>query len=115
MEHLLVYMTAPEEETARRIAGIVVRERLAAGANILGGVFSIYWWQGKVEETGEAICLLQTTSRLFAALETRIRDLHPYETPCIVAVPAPYGSAPYLRWLEEETIHIPPARIAGKE
>ena len=105
MQHLFVYMTAPDRDTAHRIAAVLVRERLAACANILDGADSIYWWQGVLEEAREAVCVLKTTDRAFPALEARARQLHPYETPCIVALPLAFGSAPFLRWIEEETTH----------
>jgi periplasmic divalent cation tolerance protein len=107
MEHLFVYMTAPDRETAARIAGMLVRERLAACANILNPGLSLYWWQGRVQEAEETICVFKTTRRAFAALEARVRELHPYVTPCVVALPIELGSAPFLNWLEEETRTLP--------
>jgi periplasmic divalent cation tolerance protein len=107
MEHLFVYMTAPDGETAGRIARVLVEERLAACANILGSVASLYWWQDRMEEARETACILKTTGEAFAALEARVREIHPYETPCVVALPIALGSAPFLRWLEEETRPLP--------
>jgi periplasmic divalent cation tolerance protein len=112
MEHVFVYMTAPDRETAGRIARILLEERLAACVNILNPVASMYWWQGVIEEAQETVCIFKTTRIAFAALEARARDLHPYETPCVVALPINLGSASFLRWLEEETASpsgIPPA------
>jgi periplasmic divalent cation tolerance protein len=107
MEYLFVYMTAPDRETAERIARVIVEERLAACANILNPILSLYWWRGRLEETKEAVCVFKTTGEAFAALEARVRELHPYETPCVVALPIAIGSAPFLRWLEEETKPLP--------
>jgi periplasmic divalent cation tolerance protein len=107
MEYLFVYMTAPDRETALKIAGIIVGERLAACANILNPILSLYWWRGRLEEAEEAVCVFKTTREAFAALESRVRDVHPYETPCLVALPIALGSAPFLRWLEEETNPLP--------
>ncbi len=107
MGHLFIYMTAPDRGTARNIARILVRERLAACANIVDTVESVYWWHGVLEEANECVCIFKTTAKRFAALEKRIRELHPYETPCIVALPVVFGSLPYLRWIEEETEEAP--------
>lgn len=104
MQHLFVYMTAPDKETAGSIARVLVQERLAACANILDGATSLYWWKGEIEEARECLCVLKTTDASFPALEARVRELHPYETPCIVALPISFGSAPFLRWIEEETV-----------
>jgi periplasmic divalent cation tolerance protein len=103
MEHLFVYMTMPNRETAGQIARVLVEERLAAGANILGPVSSLYWWRGRIEEANEWVCIAKTTRNAFIPLEARVRRLHPYETPCVVALPLECGSAPFFRWLEEET------------
>ena len=100
---LFVYMTAPDRETARKLADILVGERLAACANILDGMESLYWWQGKIQRAVESVCIFKTTSSAYAALEQRARELHPYEVPCIVALPVPRGHAPFLRWVGEET------------
>ena len=119
MEHLFVYMTAPDGETAGRIARVLVEERLAACANILNPVASLYWWRGRLEEARETVCILKTRADAFAAVEARVREIHPYETPCVVALPIALGSAPFLRWLEEETSPLPgrskPVTLADQE
>ena len=102
-EILFVYMTAPDRATARELAEILVRERLAACANILDGMESLYWWQGELRRAEESVCILKTTAAGYPALEQRARELHPYEVPCIVALPVPRGHAPFLRWVGEET------------
>ncbi len=101
---LSVYVTVPDEETARHIARTVVDERLAACANILPGCRSVYRWQGQVEEAGEVALILKTASARFPALERRIRELHPYEVPCIVAWEVRDGHGPYLDWVTAETV-----------
>ncbi len=100
---LFVYMTAPDRATARNLAETLVRERLAACANILDGMESWYWWQGEVQQATESVCILKTTAAGYAALEQRARELHPYEIPCIVALPVLRGHEPFLRWIAEET------------
>ena len=102
-ETLFVYITAPDRLTARELSETLVRERLAACANILDGMESCYWWQGEMQRAAESVCILKTTASGFAALEKRALELHPYEVPCIVALPLMLGHAPFLRWIAEET------------
>lgn len=103
MRHFFVYMTFPDKETASRIAKTLVGERLAACANILPGMESIYWWKGDMEQTAECVCICKTTDAAYTALEARVRELHPYDTPCLVALPLERGEGAFLRWIEEET------------
>ncbi len=100
--YLLVYITAPAEEAAP-LCETLVRERLAACANILGGARSIYWWDDAVRNATESVCLLKTTADRFPALQQRARELHSYETPCIVALPISAGDEDFLAWLRRET------------
>ena len=100
---LFVYMTAPDRSTARNLAETLVRERLAACANILDGMESFYWWQGELQRSQESVCIFKIPATGYAALEQRARELHPYELPCIVALPVPCGHDPFLRWVGEET------------
>lgn len=104
MRHLFVYITFPDKETASRIAKTLVGERLAACSNILPGVESIYWWNGNLEQSQECVCICKTSDAAYPALEARVRDLHPYDTPCVVALPLERGAEFFLRWIEEETL-----------
>ena len=100
-EALVVLVTFPDVETARRIVTTLVEERLAACGNLLPNVESIYRWQGAVETASEVLVLLKTEIRSYSALETRLQELHPYEVPECLAVNVATGSLPYLRWLNE--------------
>jgi len=100
---LFVYVTVPKKDIAIAIAHCVVEENFAACANIVPGVTSVYSWQGKVEEAEEVILILKTTVPLFHKLETRIRGLHPHETPCIVGLPVTVGAADFLNWVHAST------------
>lgn len=104
MSNLLVYITAPDRAVARELAEALVHERLAACANIIDGMESFYWWEGKVESAREVLCLCKTTEEGFPALERRAKELHPYKVPCIVAFPIAHGHEPFLRWLADETL-----------
>jgi len=99
----LVYVTAPDGETALMLAKTVVERRLAACANILGPITSVYWWQGKLNTEGEVALVLKTTQSLVAPLTEALREVHPYECPCVVAVPIQGGNADFLAWIRAET------------
>ena len=100
-EALVVLVTFPDVETARRIVTTLVEERLAACGNLVPNVESIYRWQGAVETASEVLVLLKTEIRSYSALETRLQELHPYEVPECLAVNIAKGASPYLRWLNE--------------
>ncbi|MBN2686337.1 MAG: divalent-cation tolerance protein CutA [Pontiellaceae bacterium] len=103
VDAFLIYVTAKDAEEARRIAKAVVDERLAACANLLGGVESIYRWQGAVCEDREAALMLKTSGARQQELIERIRELHSYDCPCIVALPISDGNPDFLHWIIAET------------
>lgn len=103
MDILLVITTCPDEETANAIALAAVENKLAACANILPRVQSIYRWQGAVESAFEVPLLLKTTAAAYPALEAGIRQSHPYDLPEIVALPVSHGLPGYLDWVAAET------------
>ena len=97
----IVLTTASSVDEARRLARMLVDERLAACVSLVPSVESIYRWQGKVEEATETLLLIKTTAERLAHLETRMLTLHSYDTPELLVLPVEAGSAPYLRWLLE--------------
>ena len=103
MEAIVIYITAPNEEEGARIARVLVEERLAACVNIIRPVRSIYRWQEKVEDDTEVLLIVKTQRRLFASLGSRVKDLHSYTVPEIVALPVIEGSEDYLAWVKEVT------------
>lgn len=105
MNVLFVYATFPDAETARSASRIVTEERLAACGLFLPGAESVYRWKGNIETASEAVCFFKTTEDRYPELEARLRALHPYETPCITAMPVTRGFAPYLDWVRAETSH----------
>ncbi|MFW6159297.1 MAG: divalent-cation tolerance protein CutA [Planctomycetota bacterium] len=98
-----VYITAGDADEAGRIARAIVDERLAACANVIDGVRSIYWWEGAVRDDAEAALIAKTRRQLVPALIDRVVELHSYDCPCIVALPVESGHLPFLRWVEDET------------
>lgn len=101
---VLCYVTAPSRDAALEIARTVIGERLAACANVLPAMTSIYHWKGQILSDDECVLLFKTRRGLAAALSERIVALHSYECPCVVFVPIVAGSAPYLDWLLTETV-----------
>ena len=99
----LIYVTVSSLEEADTIALAVVQERLAACANILGPIRSVYHWQGKLERSDEVAVILKTQQVSEARLISRIRELHSYECPAIVVLPVLGGNPAFLDWVCTET------------
>ncbi len=99
----VVLVTAPDAPTAARLGRALVEERLAACANLVPGVRSIYRWQGDVREDAEVLLVLKTRTERCAALAARVKDLHPYELPEVLELPATGGSDAYLAWVRTES------------
>lgn len=96
-----VTTTFPDREAAQRIGARLVEERLAACAQVVGPVSSVYRWREEVETAAEWYCHLKTTAARIPLLISRIRALHPYDTPEIIALPVTEGDPAYLEWIEE--------------
>jgi len=96
----VVLTTAATPEEAERIARAVVEERLAACVTMVPSVRSIYRWEGKVEDATETLLLIKTGAGQLAAVETRLRDLHSYQTPEFLVLEPTAGSAAYLEWMQ---------------
>jgi len=102
-DEIAVFITAPSEDMAAAIARSLVEARLAACANIIRGIRSIYTWQGKVQDDPETLMIVKTRRDLFDGIKSKVKELHSYEVPEIVALPIVAGSEDYLRWLREST------------
>ena len=100
---LIVFVTAPSKEEALRIAESLVSERLAACVNLVGAIESIYRWEGKVSRDNETLMIIKTTDERYPQLERRVKELHSYTTPEVIAYRIERGSDDYLRWLREST------------
>lgn len=99
---VFVYVTTASGAEAKKIARRVVAERLAACANILTGMTSVYRWKGKMNSARECVLILKTRKGLYKKLERRVKELHSYDFPCIAALPVVAGLAPYLEWINNE-------------
>lgn len=100
--HASVYVTFPDLETARRVCRTLVEERLVACAN-LAPIESLYEWDGRLEDAREVAAFCKTSADLVDRVVARVKELHPYEVPCIVAFPLVGGFGPYLAWVDEQT------------
>jgi periplasmic divalent cation tolerance protein len=100
---IVAFCTVPNRGTGERIARALVEERLAACVNLLPGLVSTYRWQGKVEQAAECLLIIKTAHSRFDTLRERIKSLHPYDVPEIIAMPISQGDAQYLKWISENT------------
>ena len=103
MQMHFVYMTVGDKNEALRIGRVLVEERLAACANVLNGMTSVYSWKGEVHEDGEAVLIAKTKAALVGPLTDRVKELHSYDCPCIVSFPIEKGNPEYLDWIEKVT------------
>jgi periplasmic divalent cation tolerance protein len=102
-EYCEVVVTAPDAEWLTGFTRTLVEERLAACGQNLTGVRSIYRWDGAVQEDAEARVALHTRRALVPAIVARTTELHPYDVPCVIALPLVGGNPAYLQWIAEET------------
>ncbi len=100
---IVVLVTCGSEEEALKIANVLVEEHLAACANIISPIRSIYRWEGKIWDEREWLLIIKTQSHLFETLEKKVKSLHSYSVPEIVSLSITDSSSPYLNWLEQMT------------
>lgn len=103
MAAVLVYVTCESLSQAETIGRALVEHRLAACANLVPGMRSLYWWRGRIETAEEVVLVLKTRGELVDRLTAAVKDLHSYEVPCVVALPITGGNPDFLRWIEDET------------
>jgi periplasmic divalent cation tolerance protein len=102
-----VYMTAGDREEAARIARTLIQERLAACANILAGMESLFWWDGDVQNEREVVLIAKTRADQVEVLTRRVQEEHSYDVPCVVSLPVEGGCAPFIDWIAEEATGTP--------
>ena len=103
MPLLVVLSTFPDAAAAHAAAKVLVNERLAACVNLVPGVVSVYRWKEKVETSQEVLAVIKTTAGRYPELEQRLKEIHPYEVPEIVALPAAAVADTYLAWVTENS------------
>jgi periplasmic divalent cation tolerance protein len=101
MDEIVVFITASDEDEAAKIAKALVANRLAGCVNIIKDIRSIYSWQGKIEDEKEVLMIVKTQKTLFDTLMKKVKELHSYTVPEIIALPIIAGSEDYLKWLNE--------------
>lgn len=96
---IFIYITCPKATVAHKIAKAAVESRVAACANIIPQMQSLYRWEGRIVTDREVVLILKTSRRLFKAVERLVKKLHPYECPCIAALPVTAANSNYSQWL----------------
>jgi periplasmic divalent cation tolerance protein len=103
VDEIVVFITVSSEDEAAKIAKALVENKLAGCVNIIKNIRSIYSWQGKIEDEPEVLMIAKTQKHLFDSLMKRVKELHSYTVPEIIALPIIEGSKDYLKWLKEVT------------
>lgn len=104
-DYIVILITAPSEDDAAGMAREIVGAGLAGCVNIMNNARSIYRWEGKTEDHPEVLMIVKTRRGLFDALMKRVKELHSYRVPEIIALPVLEGSGDYLGWLRDNTVH----------
>ncbi len=95
-----LFVTASNRKEADKIAAALVKEKLAACVNVVPKIFSRYWWKGRVESAPESLLIIKTKKSLVPRLIQRVRKLHSYTVPEVIALPIVKGNPDYLRWID---------------
>ena len=110
---LIVLSTAPTVEEAASIGRRLVEEHLAACVTVLPGARSVFFWEGRVQEADEALLVIKTRSERYDDLERRIRDLHSYSVPEVLALRVASGSTAYTAWVRETVVSVERGEDSG--
>jgi periplasmic divalent cation tolerance protein len=102
-EHIVVFITVADEEEARLISRVLLKQRKAACANIIPGVNSLFWWQEKIDSARESLLVIKTRSALLDEVIQLVKEIHSYAVPEIIALPIIGGNRDYLEWIDNET------------
>lgn len=98
---MVVLSTAPDEDTAAHVAGVLVESRLAACVNIVPGMRSVFWWEGELKSEKEVLLICKTDAHHLERLTEALQREHPYECPEVVALPVDGGAPEYLGWIAQ--------------
>ena len=100
---MMFFITSPNEKTTLEIAKGIVEQKIAACANIIDKITSVYWWEGKVHEDNEQLIIVKTTQHNAEKIIEFIEKNHPYEVPECIGINITKGSQPYLQWIVDST------------
>jgi periplasmic divalent cation tolerance protein len=103
MDELVVFITASSQDEAVKIAKGLIETRLAGCVNIIKEIRSVYRWEGKIEDEAEVLMIAKTQKHIFDSLVKKVKELHSYTVPEIIALPIVEGSEDYLKWLKDVT------------
>lgn len=98
---VVIIVTCASKKEAGNIAGALLRKKLVACANIIGGVDSKFWWQGRLDKAREVIVVFKTVSGNFKAASRLVKEIHSYKVPEIIALPIVAGDREYLEWIKK--------------
>jgi periplasmic divalent cation tolerance protein len=98
---VIIFVTCASNNEAQKIAAALLKKRLVACGNIVGGVRSKFWWKGKIDSTKETLLILKAKSANFKAVEKKVKRIHSYDVPEIIAIPIVAGSSDYLNWIKD--------------
>lgn len=99
-QYVVVLITTPADR-GQEIANFIIENRLGACVNIVPEVSSIYWWKGNIEKDRESLLIVKTSRARFSELKERVKEIHPYTVPEIIALPIIEGNEDYLIWIDE--------------
>jgi periplasmic divalent cation tolerance protein len=102
-EHIVVFITVADEEEARLISRVLLKQRKVACINIIPGVNSLFWWQEKIDSAEESLLVIKTRSVLLNEIIQLVKEIHSYDVPEIIALPIIGGNRDYLEWIDNET------------
>lgn len=102
--HVLVLITAADNEEARLIAKVLLDQKKAACVSIMDGMNSSYWWKGAIENATESLLMVKTQAGLLGEVVETVREIHSYDNPEVIAVPVIGGSESYFEWLDESLV-----------
>ena len=99
----IIYITAANKREAKKIARELIKARLVACVNIIGGVTSVYRWKGRIEEGAEALLIAKTRKARVHAVIKKVKSIHSYSCPCVLSIPVRSVNRCFLQWIKEET------------
>ena len=97
------YITTENKEEAQKVGAALIEARLAACVNILDGMTSMFYWEGKVQSENETVLIAKTRKDLAEKVTEKVKEVHSYDCPCVVFLPVENGNPDFLQWLKEET------------
>ena len=99
--HIVIFVTAKDKEEALKISEVLLDDKLAACVNIIGQVESLFWWQGKINEENESMLVIKSKHSLLPEIIDKVKGVHTYSVPEIIALPIVGGDEDYLKWIDE--------------